>query len=485
MLAQALKIAPLPRFLGRHSLDRMRSDLRQIVNDAIAAALARAAIAPGSLVLVGLSGGADSVALLNATLDLRERFGLRVAVAHLNHRIRAAESDRDEAFVRAMCARLGVHLIVEQAIGLDAGLSNLEERAREVRHDFLNRAADSIGADRIALAHHSDDQAETVMIRLLRGAGAAGLGAMAEAGPGRLIRPMLALTRVQILAYLCARKIDFVEDSTNSSPTILRNRVRSELLPMLEREYAPGISRRIAELSGEMRAHGDLADTAAAREMAARGGPGGSLDVSGFARIHPAVQAAVIRMFIADRIGDLRRIGRAHVEAVRALILDGGPSAGADLPGGWRAVRSYNLLRLAHGRPQPATPFRVPLQLDGVTVVEEAGYSFHASAHAAGDIAMPRDLSVALFDAAKIQGETAVRNFIRGDIVRPLGMRGHRKVNDIFIDGKLERARRSRFPIVALGNDVLWLPGLTRSQLALVTKATETVVRIEAHEIAF
>jgi tRNA(Ile)-lysidine synthase len=219
--------------------------------------------------------------------------------------------------------------------------------------------------------------------------------------------------------------------------------------------------------------------------MAARGGPDGSLDVSGFARIHPAVQAAVIRMFIADRIGDLRRIGRAHVEAIRALILNGGPSAGADLPGGWRAVRSYNLLRIAHGKPDAAPKFCVPILIEGITEVEEAGYVFHASTHAAGDVAMRQDRSVALFDAAQICGEMAARNFIRGDVVQPIGMRGHRKVKDVFIDNKLERSRRLRFPIVALGDEILWLPGLVRARKALVSRATETVVRIEAREMAF
>src|SRR6202011_5342686 len=182
------------------------------------AALERAAIRRGATILVALSGGADSVALMHALLELRERFEVRIEAAHLNHRIRALESERDENFVREMCARLGVELQVARARGLDPDSANLEERARDARYRFLNRAADALGADFIALAHHADDQAETVLMRMLRGTGSAGLAAMSEHGPGRLIRPILGIYRAEILAYLNARGIPFVEDSSNHSP---------------------------------------------------------------------------------------------------------------------------------------------------------------------------------------------------------------------------------------------------------------------------
>ena len=183
--------------------------------DTIEAALLRAGLRGGSSILVGLSGGADSVALTCALLDLRERLGFRLVAAHLNHRIRGDESDGDAEFVRSMCARLGIELIVERADGLDASISNLEERARDARREFLLRIADRVQADFVALGHHRDDQAETVLMRLMRGAGAAGMAAMAERGPGRLIRPMLSISRAEIREYLDARAIPFVDDSSN------------------------------------------------------------------------------------------------------------------------------------------------------------------------------------------------------------------------------------------------------------------------------
>ncbi|WP_428129444.1 tRNA lysidine(34) synthetase TilS [Candidatus Binatus soli] len=477
----------------------MGRDAEKTVVGAIEAALARAGVRRGASILIGLSGGADSVALTCALLELRERLGPRVAAAHLNHRIRGDESDRDEAFVRAMCARLGVELIVERAEGLDAAISsaNLEERAREVRRDFLGRVADRIGADFLALGHHRDDQAETVLMRLMRGAGAAGMAAMAERGPGRLIRPMLSISRADIRGYLDARAIAFVEDSTNSSRDILRNRIRAELLPMLEREYAPGLGGRLVEVAAEMRSLDDLVAAIAARELDAARRRGGALDVSGFSGVNRAVQAVAIRLFLSERMGSLRKISRAHIEAVRQLILEGGPSDSLDLPGGWRAEREYNFFRLVHSRAGSKTGaagFSVAIAAHGITVVEAAGFKFEAStnpaaAGAAADASMPDSLLssslVAMFDAAEIADAGLVaRNFMKGDRMHPMGMRGTRKVHDVFVDRKWPRARRERFPVVTVGGEIAWLPGLARADCALVTKATETVLRVEAREIA-
>ncbi len=469
----------------------MVRDAENLVVGAVEAALKRAGVRRGASILVGLSGGADSVALACALLELRQSLGLRIAAAHLNHRIRGGESDRDEAFVRAMCARLSVELIVERAEGLDASISsaNLEERAREVRRDFLGRVADRIEADFVALGHHRDDQAETVLMRLMRGAGAAGMAAMAQRGPGKLIRPMLSISRAEIRGYLDARTTAFVEDSTNSSRDILRNRIRAELLPMLERDYAPGLGGRLVEVAAEMRSLDELVGAIAARELDAMRRRGGALDVSGFAALNRAVQAGAIRLFLSERMGSLRGISRAHIEAMRQLILEGGPSDSIDLPGGWRAGREYNFLRLiraAAGR-EAASGFSVAIGADGVTVVEAAGFAFEASTIAAADASIPDSSSsrVAIFDAAKIADAGLVaRNFIRGDRMRPMGMRGTRKVHDLFVDRKLPRARRERFPVVTVGGEIAWLPGLARGDCALVTKATEIVLRVQASEIA-
>lgn len=168
-------------------------------------------------------------------------------------------------------------------------------------------------------------------------------------------------------------------------------------------------------------------------------------------------------------------------------MLDGGPSDSIDLPGGWRAAREYNLFRLvnAHERKARAPAFSAAIAADGITIIEAVGFKFEASTIAAADASMPDGLSVAMFDADKIADTGLVaRNFMNGDRIHPMGMRGTRKVQDVFVDRKLPRARREGFPVVTVGDAIAWIPGLARADCALVTKATETVLRVEASEIA-
>jgi len=199
-----------------------------------------------------------------------------------------------------------------------------------------------------------------------------------------------------------------------------------------------------------------------------------------------AVQAVAIRLFLGEQIGSLRKISRSHVESVLHLILESGPSDSIDLPVGWRAEREYNFLRLTNPHEREAGPgkFSIPIAPDGVTIVEAAGFKFEASTIAAADASMPATTSVAMFDAAKI-GDAGLlaRNFRSGDRIHPIGMSGTRKVHDVFVDRKLPRSRRERFPVVTLRDEIAWLPGLARAGCALVTKATETVLRVEASEI--
>jgi tRNA(Ile)-lysidine synthase len=448
------------------------------------AALERAGVGADSSILLGLSGGADSIALLHLLLELQPKFGFSFAAAHLNHRIRAAEADRDEAFVRALGDRLNVQLIVEHAEGLEVMAGNLEECAREVRLAFLERAADARGANFIALAHHADDQAETVLMRMLRGAGVAGLAAMAERGPGRIIRPMLSMPRYEIVNYVRERRLEFVEDSSNASRSMLRNRVRHELIPMLEREYAPGISRRLGELGGEMRSLDGLVSQLAEQELKRLTLAPGVIAASRLAGIPETLADRVIRAFIARTMGSLRRFDRAHIEACRRLALEGGPSAVIDLPGGWRAEREYSALKLVRRSSRPRDAYSIPIVLSGDTRIDAASLVISASRKPADFAAMPASLHEAVFDSAALgSGALVARSFRHGDRVAPIGIEGHRKVKEVYIDRKIPRAKRAAWPIVMLGDEIAWVPGVARARVGLVTRASESVIRLEAREM--
>jgi tRNA(Ile)-lysidine synthase len=307
------------------------------------------------------------------------------------------------------------------------------------------------------------------------------------------VRPMLGVWRREILRYLDSIGARYVSDSSNENRSFLRNRVRRDLLPALERDYAPGVRRRLAALAAEMRDLDDYVANAARAELDRRlreriaGGPLDLLDLNGFAGLPPALAAAVLREFLAARIWSLRRLSRRHIDDLRRLCLGASPSATLDLPGGWRAERRYAALaiephrhRAGGDRVAAADKVPVPLASKGVTRVPWAGFVFHSSVMPADAAPMPLGLDEACFDADLAASGLVVRSFAPGDRVAPLGMEGSRKVHDVFVDRKLARARRHTFPVVTLDGQVAWLPGLARGRIALVSEETVWVLRLRA-----
>jgi tRNA(Ile)-lysidine synthase len=297
-----------------------------------------------------------------------------------------------------------------------------------------------------------------------------------------------------------------VSDSSNTHQGFMRNRVRIELLPALERDFAPGLRRRLAALAGEMRELDDYVARAARVELGLRLGaraPGGAhcldlkmdrrdLNLDGFAGLHPALAAALLREFLAERTGSLRRFTRRHIDALRRLCLGESPNAALALPGGWRAERRYAALAVEK-HPEAdddrhlaaATDgFAVFLAREGVTKVPQASFVFHSGVMPADAAPMPVGLYEACFDADRAAAGLVVRSFAPGDRVSPLGMEGSRKLHDIFVDRKLPKPRRRTFPVVTLDGRIAWLPGMVRGRVALVTEETVRVMCLHAFDDA-
>lgn len=304
-------------------------------------------------VLVAVSGGADSTALLDACVRLRGRRGLpgQIFAAHLNHLLRGEEADTDEAFVREMAARLDVALMVERApvaARARAEKRNLEDMARHLRYDFLRRAAQSCGATAIATAHTRDDQVETILMRLLRGSSADGLRGIhqvVELGSEvQLIRPLLEVTRAEVLAHGEHYSLAFRTDSSNLSPAFTRNRVRHELLPLM-RTFNPLCDAALIRTIKQMADDADYLNSAAA-EIFATASDRWSLDIQTLSAAHPAIRRRVLRMWLRAARGDLRRIAAVHLAALDALITSGEGGSYIELPGGWQAHRQAKRLVL-------------------------------------------------------------------------------------------------------------------------------------------
>jgi tRNA(Ile)-lysidine synthase len=291
------------------------------------------------------------------------------------------------------------------------------------------------------------------------------------------------MDRDQIRAYLDSIGARHVVDSSNESMSILRNRIRHKLLPMLEREYVAGISRRIVELAQEMRDADQFLDRAASAELSSMADAEG-LDLVRLDAVDPALRMRVLRLFIESRLGSLRRIGRSHIEALARLSSSGPPNGEVSLPGGWCAIRAYGRLRIAKATAKVREQFAVPIAFEGSTEVIEAGIAFDASITDSRDAGVPGGPDSAIFDIRALAERGLVaRSFRPGDRIRPLGMNGTRKVKDVFIDRKVPLIERRRFPIVASGNEILWLPGVLRAEGARVTSSSETVLLVRARRV--
>jgi tRNA(Ile)-lysidine synthase len=435
-----------------------------------------AMLTPGDRVLVAVSGGPDSVALLAALVVLSDALAIEVRAAHFNHQLRGAESRRDQQCAEVVTERLGVRCIVGDAVGL-ACTCNLEANAREQRYSFLTRTAAAEACTKIATGHTMDDQAETLLMRLLRGSGADGLVGIHAARDGRIVRPLLECSRQQVLAFLKAHALPFCEDSSNCDRRRLRNRVRHDVLPLL-RSINPDVVRTLASaaeiLAGETRL---LEADARARLPAGAAG----LPVAVIVAAPPALRGRMVRAWLRQRRGDLRRLSAAHVRAVVDLALGQRPSASARLPGGERVARQYDELRWDRNEPPPVDE-RCQELVAGSAVSLTSGWCIRAELVEPPPPPRPADLWEVTADAAVVLTPLLVRSARPGDRVRPLGMRGHRKLQDIFVDRKLPRADRWSVPVVEAAGEILWVPGVVRSGAALITAATRSSLRLVAQK---
>ena len=443
----------------------------------------------GAHLLVGVSGGADSVALLHALHHWQRRHPLALTVAHLHHGIRGRAADEDRDFVRLLAWKLGAPCVDDEvdvpALARRTGVS-LEMAARAARHEFFRRVAGETGAQAVAIAHTADDAAETLLLRLLRGAGTQGLcgiAASVDLGGLRVVRPLLDLSRADIEAFLRAHHIAWREDATNRDTDILRNRVRHELLPLLEQHYQPAIRRVLARTAGVLREEHFALDAAARRLAAGAVDPAGRLRIPRFARAPSAVRRRALARWLRARGVPAARLDTRLLDRVDAL-LSGGTQA--DLAAGAVAVRTGSLLEIRLtaaptplASPEPlSVPGRVDWPAGGCTVIAES---------AVGILRPPRGRIGAWPAAASIRqprrGEQlSLRAAWPGARIAPLGLAGSVKLQDLFVDRKIPRAERAALPILACGDEVVWVPGyrVARAWAVPTTRAPAVHLRIIA-----
>ncbi|MCX6020425.1 MAG: tRNA lysidine(34) synthetase TilS, partial [Chloroflexi bacterium] len=414
-------------------------------------ALIAAATPPGSVVVVAVSGGPDSMVLLHALMVLAPRLGLRLHVAHLDHGLRGAESAADAEYVARMAASWGVACTVGHAdIGAEraASGSGWEAAARRVRYRFLAQVALDAGAADVAVAHTADDQAETVLLRMIRGAGTAGLAAMAPDAPLpfapqpglRVIRPLLRVRRSEVEAYCAEHDIVPRRDASNQSSAYLRNRVRAELVPLMA-TMNPNITAALNRLSAHAAADNALLEEMAGREWQAHAavvGAGVRFSVAALRDLPLALRTRLIRRALTHIRGAPEGADLAEVDAVLGLLVGDHGSQRVSLRGGLEARRQYDtlLFTVANAGNCADPPLGDPLLLPVPGDTAAPGWRFAARLVTPDEPRETGAFAVRL-DADAIGGELLVRSWRPGDRMQPLGMTGTRKLQDLFIDAKI------------------------------------------------
>ena len=414
---------------------------------------------PGEKVVAAVSGGSDSMALLHVLKEISE-LRLDVVVAHLNHGLRGEESDADAGHAGDAAGRLG--LVFEcrsadaEAFAKSRKLSP-EDAARKLRYGFFRDVLEKHSASRIATGHTMNDQAETVVMRLLRGGGSRGLSGIRPVA-GEVVRPLINATKEEAREYLRSREIAWREDSTNSSPRFTRNRIRNELLPALE-TYNPAVREVLSRAAAVCSMESDFVEAEAERRfegLVSRVGGGIFGKTRDILSEPAAVRFAVMRKAVSELKGDLLDVSSKHFFAVEEALGSAGPSAEVDFPGGVVFRSGHGVFFLARG--------------------EESGGSFSARVEGPGRVGISRDVEVevevtdddslwgnpcaAYFPPEKISFPVVARSFEDGDRFVPLGMKGQKKLKDFFIDEKIPRFMRKKVPLFETGEGIIWVGGM-------------------------
>jgi tRNA(Ile)-lysidine synthase len=454
-------------------------------------------IEPGDRIVVGVSGGIDSMTLLHVLCCLKGEYRLTLSVAHLDHQLRP-DSERDARFVADHAQHLELPCVVGRASVSELASRerlSLEDAARRARYDFLQRTAEQMRANRLALGHTLNDQVETFFMRLLRGSGLQGLGGIP---PTRvltptltLIRPFIKTTRAQIEAYAQQHRLNYREDPTNQETHFTRNQIRHELLVWLEREFNPNLLKTVGRTQEllqraarflEKLTEGELAKLTLKREKSSL-----RLDRIAFEALDPFVQSLTLREAIRRVHKRAAEVGYDHIEEMLTKIRSA-PRSRVELPGRLLLKMNAQTLELARARVRHSRPFDFEIELCGTTVVTEIGWRFTGElldldretfVH---QMKAPRGGSPleVYFDFDTIKGRLHVRRRRPGDRFAPFGLKGTKKLQDFFVDEKVPAEERDQIPLLCDEQEILWVVGRRTSHDYRVRARTRRILKISA-----
>ncbi len=437
-------------------------------------------------VLVGVSGGPDSMALLHILLTSAPGLGIALHVAHLNHMIRGKAGKADEKFVVSFCKKHSIPVTVKTVdvprLAREMKVS-LEDAGRRARYDLFESLSEEIKAERIALGHNADDNVETALMRLISGAGARGLSGI-PVRRGKIIRPLLDCSRAEIEAYCREKKLKFRIDLTNLDKKYLRNRIRHELIPYLIKlnpKVREAIRQAIEIVGADFQYLAALSEKALKGALIKNGKGSLTLDIDKLAMYPDSIRRSVLRLAIEDIKGDLENISFDHIKSILSKLPDK-KRWELHLPAGVFATGDGDQFEIRdHETALPeGVAFRYELSVPGSVEVKEAGLRISAEIikNISGLKLKTRDGMTALLDLGKIGGKLLVRSRSQGDWFVPFGISGSKKLKDFFIDEKVPGKKKDIVPIVESRGRIAWVAGMRIDDRFKITASTKKAVRL-------
>lgn len=437
-------------------------------------------------ILIGLSGGPDSMALLYALLEIKEKIPFLIYIAHVNHGVRGKDADEDEKFVEELSKDLNIPYYSTK-IDME-GYAKLhkmssEDAGRKLRYGFFREVLSKIGGGKIAVAHNKNDQAETLIMRFLRGTGIDGLGGM-EYKSGNIIRPLLDISRDEIENYIEKNRIKTRLDKTNLVPIYNRNKIRLEAIPYIEKNFNPNIIDTLWRTSNIMSEDSNFLNKYSLNKykeyMKTKKKDSIILDRNEFIKEDDAIKKRIIRHCINDLTGSLKGITSKHILDIVELFDKGETGKSINLINNIVSETSYDDIVIRLGNSEDRISYNYNLSLGKPIYIEETNFFIEAKILPRSEAEINfKDRFIKYFDYDKIEGGLCVRNRLRGDKFIPLGMNGMKKVKDLFIDEKVPLDKRETIPIVADDKNIIWVVGFRINEKYKITSSTKNVLIIK------
>ena len=436
----------------------------------------------GESIIVAVSGGADSVCLLKILYALREYLNIGLTVAHFNHGLRPKEDEKETEFVAKLAKKLNLALICDTSNNITkAHGSSIEEKAREMRYQFFQKAINENHAQKLALGHTMNDQAETVLMHFLRGTGLTGLSGIPPIRQNCFIRPLIDITRDEIHTYLKQNDESFIIDSSNLETRYLRNKIRLELLPLLL-DYQPKLVEHLGELAFLCRQETQFIDEEATKllDIITFDSSKHSFDLSltTFTTLSCSLQYRIIRQAIKKIKGNLRKIDRVHIKTIIDCANKDKPQIKVNLPENIIVKKIYNRLRFSLGDMIETHNFSYSINNMGRFQIQEINKTISFTEISKNHFMLPTaSPQEAFLDLDKLKWPLRARNFRTGDKFIPLGVNGFKKVKDIFIDNKIPSEERKKIPILVSRDDIVWVYGIRIDDRYKIKQETKRILR--------